>query len=710
MVTITAFSHGSTGPKAGVCAQTGAVSIESAIGGVVHAAAQIAGGARGTDHPHTGIFDALPLHTSKATVAAHVITGVIDALALSADSREGAGHPSAGRLAALPINTKRPFRTPTGTTVIEADAIPAPLVWSTACVETEIRHAGAVATNLAVWAPVGSMAIVWQAPAEAAIGGLGTRNTHAGIGTASVLTHPAAGAVSRPTRRDTVAINTDAASETLVDLAGIGALAVPTGVIIPAQAVSFVDGAVAVVVDIVAGLDPSGPTVAARVVRAFVDLGVAVVVLGVAHLSRRRLLALTDEATIETYDDPSAAQTFVYAAHRADVRQVLVRSSIAVVIEPIAQLTGNLTAATALITDPLVHAPIAVVVELVTDLGDRVTITARALLGVFIDLVVAVIVDAITDLRRLGAAFTARVEAPFVDPTVAILVDAVTALLGHGPAFTAGVLDALVHRVVTVVVDFITDLGRLFPTGATSIQRALIDLAVTVVIGAVAHLRAGIAGLRGTLEAFAVGRTHQHPLATTGTDPLVAGVPQKGEVLIDVVVAIIVDAVAGLPQTGVLHGLGQHPTEGLGVGGLVGGPVHQIETPLGFPRGAAGAGHVIKLRREPGAAPKAADEGANIILSPHHAQLSEAVCLGHQLSANLLAVGGIVGVSIGTLLIHVSEQEDVIGPALSEGIVCQDLTHRAGGGVHGRREGGEPVGTELFVDGVILATIHPAQH
>ena len=157
----------------------------------------------------------------------------------------------------------------------------------------------------------------------------------------------------------------------------------------------IVDGAVAVVVEPVArfGRDLTAP--AARISSVLVDPTIAVVVRTVADLLGRGVHGLADEGALTTQGRPDAANARrLREAGFAVTRGGLVRHSVAVVVQPVADLGAALDVGLALETT---HAD--------ADLGarradPRKISRARRAAETFVDLVVAVVVEAVAALFR----------------------------------------------------------------------------------------------------------------------------------------------------------------------------------------------------------------------------------------------------------------------------------------------------------------------
>jgi hypothetical protein len=245
---------------------------------------------------------------------------------------------------------------------------------------------------------------------------------------------------------------------------------------------------------------------------------------------------------------------------------------------------------------------------------------------------------------------------------------------------------------------------------AAGVEHALVDLAVAVVVLAVADLGLGIAGLLGADGARAVRRADDHAVAGAEALADVAGRAEQAEVLVDLIVAVVVDAITGFAGLSAGHRVAQGRHEGLRVAGLVGHAVLQVEVAAGVDGGAAGAGEGVELVGELRALPEADHVGADVVAPAAHRQVAQVARLGLELLPHGRAHRGIAAVGVRTLLIAVREQEHEVGAAHALGIVGDDALHLGRRAVEGARQGRPAVAAQLLVAGVVLHPVHPLEH
>ncbi len=358
----------------------------------------------------------------------------------------------------------------------------------------------------------------------------------------------------------------------------------------------FIDDAIAVVVDVVAGLARQRPAHAAGVEQTFVGLPIAVVVDVVAPLGGRgRRLGV------------AAGGIQVLADHHAGA------------------LTGALPH-TARLTEAkaLVGVPIAVVVLAVADLGRRQDLI---LAGAKSAKAVAESHAGLADAKSFGALWPlvatasltgcAVAEGSVVDAAIAVVVAAVAALVlvggeaciapllhayaGHHPLRTytelvggaGGAVEAFVDLAVAVVVAVVAGLGDgwngvaraafcssfaapyAFSAGTFSDEagfpeaKALVDLAVAILVAEVAHdlFSERLAGL-GVADRVGIPTCTAHHAALTGAEPAAAGaLVAQARHFVDGAIAVVVLVIAGLgagsTRTCVAAGVGESVTDEL---------------------------------------------------------------------------------------------------------------------------------------------------
>ena len=323
-----------------------------------------------------------------------------------------------------------------------------------------------------------------------------------------------------------------------------GRLAVPVAVriavVVRRVRGTIVHRTVAVVVDAVAGLGGAG-----------VHVRVGVVAVGVVEHSARRLRAgrivvgaVAESVTIRV-GVPVAPHgvvggvAVIVDAVVADLGFAGVHVDVGIVA---VGLTGDVARGglAGILGDGRATEPVTVHVGVPGGVGARVDVARCRADVVVIDATVTVVVDAtIADLDGPGA-----------DVRVGVVAVGVLRDVAHR-------LDARVHAVVLVS----EAVGVL--VGVPGLDETLVDLAVAVVVGPVAGL--GGAGVHVRIEVVAVSEVGDVPIGFTArlhevlfrSEPVTVliGVPGLHDPFVDLAVAVVVDAVAGLAGVGTHAGV-----------------------------------------------------------------------------------------------------------------------------------------------------------
>ena len=320
-----------------------------------------------------------------------------------------------------------------------------------------------------------------------------------------------------------------------------------------------------------AGADGAGGV---EVVEAVVDHAIAVVVEAIADLLEGRVgLGVAHHAPTVGRADSNAgllASTGAGDTGCAQLIEGLVDLSVTVVIQPVADLLtlrARLGVADHAMPGRGAHAH---TVTLAGAGADRTggSEVHEALVDAAIAVVVPVIADLVVRWARLGTAdhvgavFVARAHAgagagtdaggargveageAVVDDAIAVVVEAIADLGGGG----AGL-------------DGADDLGAIFAAGAHAVAlavahagdahraqglEAFVHGAVAVVVHPVADLRARLTGLGVTDHMVAGGGAHAYARAPADAGAHRAGPSETGEPIVDVAVAVVVEAVAEL--------------------------------------------------------------------------------------------------------------------------------------------------------------------
>jgi len=288
-----------------------------------------------------------------------------------------------------------------------------------------------------------------------------------------------------------------------------------------------------------------------------------------------------------------------------EIDQPFVGKAVAIIINAVAGLWGDITTAAACILDPFVDEPITVIVDGVAlFIGEPPTIAAGVPIGrILVDGAITVIVERITFFdpganptttlgvepllagngpgRTLHQTGTAHADAHGIrrstiaidggplfaltalfDPAIAVIIEAViTGLYSVGEDTAAGPADAFVDHIIAVVVQFITDL---VPRLASLVDAAFVHLAVAIPVEFIATLVKDPWNLIAhTVAPTAIDTVEEattaDPLAQSMGRTRVAGLifaPVTEAILVDLHVAIVVepippptaDAITALPR------------------------------------------------------------------------------------------------------------------------------------------------------------------
>ncbi len=223
-----------------------------------------------------------------------------------------------------------------------------------------------------------------------------------------------------------------------------------------------------------------------------VGRAVAVVVDAVTHLGLRVDAALADDGAVHASRHSGGARRRIEAAGLADAEGRLVHLTVAVVVDPVADLGARTDEADAL-TAALLRALFALAVHAVIEVGGLTRGHTQDGRDAVVDDAVAVVVDAVADLGL--RAVRARAEAAAREARAG-LTHRLTregarrgarAVHGGESAARDG-HDALVDDAVAVVVAAVADLGGGGDQADVVADRALVGLAVAVVVRRVADL------------------------------------------------------------------------------------------------------------------------------------------------------------------------------------------------------------------------------
>jgi hypothetical protein len=281
---------------------------------------------------------------------------------------------------------------------------------------------------------------------------------------------------------------------------------------------TIVDGAIAVIVDVVADLDRHRTALATGVQDAIVDHAIAIVVLTVADFLGHGATGI------------------------ARVLDAFVDAAVAVVVHGIADFGRDSATCAAGIEYAVIDLPVAVVVDAIAHLGRNGATLIAGVFHAFVDGSVTVVVDVVTDFHGHGAALTTRIEQTFVHRLIAVIVEAVTDLFSDRTAATAGVQDAFVDATVAVVVEIIANLSRNGATDTARVQDAVVHGSVAVVVETVADLdaRHDRDDRTGSNASAADDGSRTSALALL----TIVARHAKAEAFVDRAIAVVVDSVA----------------------------------------------------------------------------------------------------------------------------------------------------------------------